>query len=283
MATVTRVLPWRRHSQPPAMEVQEIIEQFRKFHPRRSTDMITESYRLAAGAHGVSCDARVSRTSRTRWRWPASWPATGMDDVTIAAALLHDAVEDTGITLAGDRRALRSRGHRDRRRRHQARADPLRLQGGPAGGDHAQDAGRDGQGPAGAGHQARRPAPQHADHRRAAGVEAGAHRAGDARHLRAARPPPGHAGDQAAARGPVLRRRCTRSATPRSTTWSPARAPERDAYLDSGRRARSAAGWPTCTSAPRSPVARSTCGRSTRRWSSRARRSTRSSTWSASA
>ena len=44
MATVTRVLPWRRHSQPPAMEVQEIIEQFRRFHPRRSTDMITDAY-----------------------------------------------------------------------------------------------------------------------------------------------------------------------------------------------------------------------------------------------
>ena len=36
--------------------------------------------------------------------------------------------------------------------------------------------------------------------------QAGAHRAGDARHLRAAGPPPRHAGAEAAARGPVLRR-----------------------------------------------------------------------------
>ena len=50
MPTVTRVLPWRRHSQPPAMEVQEIIDQFRRFHPKRSTDAITEAYRMAAGA-----------------------------------------------------------------------------------------------------------------------------------------------------------------------------------------------------------------------------------------
>ena len=39
MPTVTRVLPWRRHTQPPAMEVQEIIAQFRRFHPKRSTDV----------------------------------------------------------------------------------------------------------------------------------------------------------------------------------------------------------------------------------------------------
>ncbi len=99
MATVTRVLPWRRHSQPPAMEVQEIIEQFRKFHPRRSTDMITESYRLAAGAHR----GQLRRSGEPYITHPLAVAGIvaryGMDDVTIAAALLHDAVEDTVITL----------------------------------------------------------------------------------------------------------------------------------------------------------------------------------------
>jgi GTP pyrophosphokinase len=99
MATVTRVLPWRRHSQPPAMEVQEIIEQFRKFHPRRSTDTITESYRLAAGAH----KGQLRRSGEPYITHPLAVAGIvaryGMDDVTIAAALLHDAVEDTVITL----------------------------------------------------------------------------------------------------------------------------------------------------------------------------------------
>ena len=106
----------------------------------------------------------------------------------------------------GRRRArLRRRGRRHRRRRHQAGADPVRLARGPAGRHHAQDAGGDGPRPARAGHQARRPAAQHAHDRRDAGREAAAHRPGDARHLRPAGPPPRHAGDQAAARGPVLR------------------------------------------------------------------------------
>ncbi len=99
MATVTRVLPWRRHSQPPAMEVQEIIEQFRRFHPKRSTDVITESYRLAAGAH----KGQLRRSGEPYITHPLAVAGIvaryGMDDVTIAAALLHDAVEDTVLTL----------------------------------------------------------------------------------------------------------------------------------------------------------------------------------------
>ena len=99
MATVTRVLPWRRHSQPPAMEVQEIIEQFRRFHPRRSTDTITESYGLAAGAH----KGQLRRSGEPYITHPLAVAGIvaryGMDDVTISAALLHDAVEDTVLTL----------------------------------------------------------------------------------------------------------------------------------------------------------------------------------------
>ena len=49
----------------------------------------------------------------------------GLDDTTVAAALLHDAVEDTEVTLADVERAVRRRGRPDRRRRHQAR--PLRF------------------------------------------------------------------------------------------------------------------------------------------------------------
>jgi GTP pyrophosphokinase len=81
------------------MEVQEIIEQFRRFHPRRSTDTITESYRMAAGAH----KGQLRRSGEPYITHPLAVAGIvaryGMDDVTIAAALLHDAVEDTVITL----------------------------------------------------------------------------------------------------------------------------------------------------------------------------------------
>ena len=105
----------------------------------------------------------------------------------------------------GPRGGLRGRRRRDRGRRHQARSDQVRHQGGPAGRLHAQDARGDGQGPAGPDHQALRPPPQHAHDRRHAGVEAGAHRPRDARHLRPPGPPPRHAGGAPGARGPVLR------------------------------------------------------------------------------
>ena len=116
----------------------------------------------------------------------------GLDAPTVAAALLHDAVEDTGLTLEAIEarfgptvaRVVDGVTKLDRLR--------VRLQGGPAGRDHPQDAHRDGERLAGPGHQAGGPAPQHADARRDAGVEAAPHRPGDARHLRAARAPPRH-------------------------------------------------------------------------------------------
>ena len=99
MPTVTRVLPWRRHSQPPAMEVQEIIDQYRKFHPKRPTDAITTAYRVAAGSH----QGQLRRSGEPYITHPLAVAGIvaryGMDDVTIAAALLHDAVEDTVLTL----------------------------------------------------------------------------------------------------------------------------------------------------------------------------------------
>ena len=68
----------------------------------------------------------------------------GLDEISLAAALLHDAVEDTEITLADVEAGVRRRGGADRRRRHQARAPAVRLQGGAAGRHDAQDAGGDG-------------------------------------------------------------------------------------------------------------------------------------------
>jgi len=99
MPTVTRVLPWKRHTQPPKAEVAQILEDFAKYHPRRSTELITESYALAAGAHR----GQLRRSGEPYITHPLAVAGIvaqyGMDDVSIAAALLHDAVEDTVLTL----------------------------------------------------------------------------------------------------------------------------------------------------------------------------------------
>ena len=168
-------------------------------------------------------------------------------------------------------------GHR--RRRHQAGPGPLRLPAGAAGGDHAQDAGRHGQGPPGPAHQAGRPAAQHADHRGHARVEAEAQRPGDPRHLRPAGPPLRHPGHQVAARGPGLRRPAP-PALRRDRADGRHPRPRAGHLPGPGDRPGQRAPRSPPASRPRSPAGPSTCTRSTRRWSSRARSSTRSTTWS---
>ena len=82
----------------------------------------------------------------------------GMTPATLAAALLHDTVEDTAYSLDAAAPRLRRRGRDARRRRHQARQGHLRR--GRPGRDGAQDGRGDGPRHPGARHQARRPAAQ---------------------------------------------------------------------------------------------------------------------------
>src|SRR5207302_5723095 len=99
MATVTRVLPWRRNSVPPAEEVAPLVSAFRSHHPKASPVMITRAYELAANAHRT----QVRRSGESYIHHPVAVARIvadlGLDDITIAAALLHDAVEDTHVTI----------------------------------------------------------------------------------------------------------------------------------------------------------------------------------------
>ena len=100
-STVDRVLPWRRSSPPPAEEVAPLLAAFRARHGRSvRTDMISRAYLTAAAAH----DGQMRKTGEAYIHHPIAVARIvaelGLDDVTIAAALLHDAVEDTGMTLA---------------------------------------------------------------------------------------------------------------------------------------------------------------------------------------
>jgi GTP pyrophosphokinase len=99
MATVTRVLPWRRNTVPTTEEIAPLINAFRAKHPKASTGMITRAYELAADAHRQ----QVRRSGESYIHHPLAVARIvadlGLDDVTVAAALLHDAVEDTDVTL----------------------------------------------------------------------------------------------------------------------------------------------------------------------------------------
>jgi len=100
MATVDRVLPWRRSTAPPAVEVAPLVASFRSWHPKSATDRITRAYEVSARAHAgqvrKSGDAYISHPLAVA----LIVAGLGLDDITVAAALLHDAVEDTGVTLA---------------------------------------------------------------------------------------------------------------------------------------------------------------------------------------
>ena len=99
MATVDRVLPWRRHSAPPSEEVAPLVEVFRQHHPKSPTGLIVRAYDVASEAHR----GQSRKSGEPYVTHPVAVALVcaelGLDDVTICAALLHDAVEDTGLTL----------------------------------------------------------------------------------------------------------------------------------------------------------------------------------------
>ena len=98
MATVDRVLPWRRGAVP-AEEIAPLLAAFRTRHPKAATAMISRAYAEAANAH----IGQLRNSGEPYIEHPLSVAMIvaemGLDDVTIAAALLHDAVEDTRLSV----------------------------------------------------------------------------------------------------------------------------------------------------------------------------------------
>ena len=92
------VLPWRRHHTVD-VEVAPLVTAYRERHRRTDTALIEHAFDLARDAHRD----QVRRSGEPYIAHPLGVAMIladlGLDDVTIAAALLHDAVEDTSVTL----------------------------------------------------------------------------------------------------------------------------------------------------------------------------------------
>ena len=101
MATVDRVLPWRRHHEAAAStELTPLLASYRKHHPKARVDTINRAYHMAAEAH--RSQTRSSGESYINHPLAVAKIVAdiGLDETSIVAALLHDAVEDTEIELA---------------------------------------------------------------------------------------------------------------------------------------------------------------------------------------
>ena len=91
------MLPWRRHQVDETLA--PLLGRYRKFHRRADTTCIERAYGLARDAHA----AQVRRSGEPYIAHPVGVALIladlGLDEVTLAAALLHDAVEDTDVSL----------------------------------------------------------------------------------------------------------------------------------------------------------------------------------------
>ncbi len=106
MVTVERVLPWLRKRPTPEVEIEPLIERFNGPDRDRQVDVVFRAFQMAERAH---IDQR-RRSGEPYITHPLSVAKIiarlGLDEVSIAAALLHDAVEDTRIELEDIDRAF---------------------------------------------------------------------------------------------------------------------------------------------------------------------------------
>ena len=99
MVTVTRVLPWRRRPRPTVEGTSTLLTEFRSRHVGADTSLIERAYEVALAAHA----GQTRKSGEPYINHPMSVATIvarqGLDDTTVAAALLHDAVEDTPVSL----------------------------------------------------------------------------------------------------------------------------------------------------------------------------------------
>ncbi len=99
MVTVERTVPWRRKRRFDAGAVEPLLKRFQGEEHKEKADCIVKAYAVAAEAH----EGQRRRSGEPYITHPLAVAKVvaklGLDYQSIAAALLHDAVEDTAVTL----------------------------------------------------------------------------------------------------------------------------------------------------------------------------------------
>ncbi|SRR5579875_727998 len=98
MATVDRVLPWRRQAAGSG-PLEPVLAALRERTSRGDLELVRRAYQAAEQAH----EGQFRQSGEPYISHPLAVATVvaelGLDHVSVAAALLHDAVEDTGMTL----------------------------------------------------------------------------------------------------------------------------------------------------------------------------------------
>jgi guanosine-3',5'-bis(diphosphate) 3'-pyrophosphohydrolase len=84
----------RRSPKPPSMRCSDKLGYLSKAEVKQ----VREAYKFADRRTWASSAPAASPTSPTRSRWPAWWPTGSSTPQALMAALMHDAMEDCGIT-----------------------------------------------------------------------------------------------------------------------------------------------------------------------------------------
>ena len=104
MVSVERVLPWRRVETARAPEVGPLVAPFKGRQAKAEAALVTRAYGLAASKHA----GQLRRSGEAYLSHPVAVARIvaeqTQDPVAIAAALLHDVVEDTDLSLDDLRR-----------------------------------------------------------------------------------------------------------------------------------------------------------------------------------
>lgn len=100
MASGSRVLPWRRQQSATSHELAPLLAAYKRSHPKGSVSPINRAYEMSREAHRH----QTRTTGESYITHPVAVASVvadiGLDEASIIAALLHDAVEDTELTLA---------------------------------------------------------------------------------------------------------------------------------------------------------------------------------------
>ncbi|MEQ8719257.1 MAG: bifunctional (p)ppGpp synthetase/guanosine-3',5'-bis(diphosphate) 3'-pyrophosphohydrolase [Acidimicrobiales bacterium] len=98
MGLGARVLPWRRHEAPADQELAPLLETYRS-HGGRDTTLVELAYQWARDSHV----GQIRKSGEPYIEHPLAVArivaSLGLDDITVASALLHDVVEDCSCTM----------------------------------------------------------------------------------------------------------------------------------------------------------------------------------------